>query len=76
MFRFLGSLVDLRVVCAKVACQFILNILDEGQRAGEAFQRDLLLHCVLAFLTTEGASERLQKEASIDFGSVVETMKE
>jgi hypothetical protein len=30
VFRFLASLVDLRVVCAQSACQFLLNVLEEG----------------------------------------------
>ena len=75
VFRFLSYLVDLRVICAKEACQFILNILDEYQKAAENFQGDLVLHCVLVFLTTENTCQRLQKETSIDFGTILETVK-
>ena len=37
VFRFLAYLVDLRVICAKSACSFLMNILDECQKAGENF---------------------------------------
>ena len=76
VFRFLGSLVDLRVVSANCASQFILKILDEGLKAGESFQRDLVLQCVLTFLTTECASERLQNESGADFGKIVGVLNE
>ena len=74
IFRWLANLVDVRVIDSKSVCQFLLGFLDEVQRAKENrhFSKDLAVHCVLTFLTTEGASARLQKESAIDFGSILE----
>ena len=74
VFRWFSALVDRRVLCSQAACVFIVNILDEVQKAPK-FQQDLTLHCVLTFLSTEKTSIRLQKEQSIDFGTILETLK-
>lgn len=75
IFRWLSYLVDLRVVSSESVCQLMLNILEEVQKDSKNFPKDLTLHCVLTFLTTESTSARLQKEQSIDFGSILEIVK-
>jgi hypothetical protein len=74
IFRWLSTLVDRRVICSKTACDFILSLLEELSKVPK-FQKDLTLHCILTFLTTESTSQRLQKEQSIDFGSILESLK-
>ena len=75
IFRMLSYLVDLRALCAQEASKFLLNILEECQKAGENFQTDLVLHCIVVFLGCENTSQRLQKESSIDFGTILEITK-
>ena len=74
VFRWFSGLVDRRVICSQAACSFIVNLLDEVQKAPK-FQLDLTLHCILTFLSTEKTSIRLQKEHSIDFGTILDTLK-
>lgn len=58
IFRWLSYLVDLRVINSQRVCQFLMSILDEVDK-GKRFSKDLAIHCVLTFLTTEGTSARL-----------------
>ena len=74
IFRFISHLVDLRVISSQSICQLILSLLEELNTV-KGFSKELAVECVLTFLTTEGTSARLQKEASIDFGSILENVK-
>jgi hypothetical protein len=77
IFRFMSYLVDLRVINSQSVCQLILSLLEEVQKSSDSrsCSKDLTLHCILTFLTTESTSMRLQKESSIDFGSILEIVK-
>jgi len=62
LFRWFGFLIELRVIGALPACQFLIHLIDNDKHAQE-----LVLHSVLTSLSTENVSLRLESEASGSF---------
>lgn len=69
LFRWLGYLVDLKVVQAQAATKFLLGLADQ-QVCG-----DLIHHCILVVISTENVTQRLKTESAADFTSLMSKME-
>ena len=81
IMRLLGNLVHYGLINSEVFCQFLLQILDDYQMlpganepcGSQSHSHDLMLEVILAALPA--TANKLQREQSIDFGTVLESLK-
>ena len=79
--RLLGNLVQVGLIGSEAFCQFLLQLVEEFQKMqsaqdGASFQShstDLMLEVILASLPS--TAQKLSREQSIDFGTVLESLK-
>lgn len=70
MFRWMANLVELRVVDAVAAANFISKMLEESS-GNSNIELSLVLHCAMVFLTTENVCSRLEQEAKGAFETIL-----
>jgi nuclear cap-binding protein subunit 1 len=81
IMRLLGNLVHYGLIGSETFCQFLLQLLEEYQKMPGAQEstgcpshsNDLILEVILASLPATAA--KLSREQSIDFGTVLESLK-
>jgi len=81
IMRLLGNLVQIGLVNSEAFCQFLLQFIEEYQKMPgsqeptgcSSHSSDLILEVILASLPSTSA--KLSKEQSIDFGTVLESLK-
>ena len=79
--RLLGNLVTMGIVNSEAFCQFLLQFIEEYQKlpgaqentGSQSHSNDLILEVLLSSLPATSA--KLSKEQSIDFGTVIESLK-
>jgi len=81
IMRLLGNLVTMGIVNSEAFCQFLLQFIEEYQKlpgaqentGSQSHSNDLILEVLLSSLPATSA--KLSKEQSIDFGTVIESLK-
>jgi len=81
VMRLLGNLVSYGLISTEVFCQFLLQIIEDYQMlpganegcGSQSHSNDLILEVILAALFA--TANKLQREQSIDFGTVLESLK-
>lgn len=79
--RLLANLVSYGLISVEAFCQFLLTLVEDYIKLGitqvdgaQSHSADLILETVLAALPQ--TQQKLQKEQSIDFGTVLESLKQ
>jgi hypothetical protein len=81
IMRMLGNFMHFGLINSEVFCQFLLQLLEEYQKlngangvtGSQSHSNDLILEVILAALPA--TANKLQREQSIDFGTVLESLK-